>query len=288
MKPRYPIYVISKGRWENGLTARFLLHDRVPFKLVVEPQEADAYSAAFGGENVLVLPFSNLGLGSIPARNWLWEHAVEQGAERHWCLDDNIRGVSRNYGGRRFRCPAGPALAAVEDFADRYENVAIAGMHHSCFGLPANPAFFHNCHVYCCLLIRSDLPNRWRGRYNEDTDLCLQVLADGLCTVSTNAFLIRKVATMTMKGGNTDELYQGDGRLAMSKNLEQQWPHVVKTTRKYGRPQHHVDWHKFDTPLKLKPGIDLSKIEPNEYGLRLVPRGKVTSPAVKRLIGGTP
>jgi hypothetical protein len=260
----------------------------VPFHLVVEPQEADAYADAFGEERVLVLPSAVLGPGPVPARNWLWEHSVERGFERHWCLDDNIHGMLRSVGRLRIRCPAGPALCALEDFTERYENIAVAGMHHSCFGFPERPAFSLNCHVYCCLLIRGDLSIRWRGPYNEDTDLCLQALADGWCTVTTNAFLIRKVGTMTMKGGNTDELYQGDGRLTMAKELERRWPHVVKTRRRFGRPQHWVDWTKFDTPLKLKPGIDLSKIERNEYGLRLVPRGEITSSAVKRLLASAP
>jgi hypothetical protein len=271
--PRYPIYIPSKGRWESGLTAKFLKRDGVPFKLVVEQQEADDYARAFGEENVLVLPFSNLGLGSIPARNWQWEHAIEHGAERHWCIDDNIKCIERSFDGKRLSCPAGPALAAVEDFVDRYENVGIGGLHHRFFAFaPGLPPFFLNCHVYSCMLVRSDLAYRWRGRYNEDTDLCLQAIADGWCTVNVNAFLINKAATMTMKGGNTDELYAGDGRLAMAKELQRRWPHVVSISRKYGHPQHRVDWKKFRAPLKLKPGIDLDSIEPNEYGLRLLPR----------------
>jgi len=46
----------------------------------------------------------------------------------------------------------------------------------------------------------------------------------------------------------------------------------VKTGRRFKRPQHIVKnaWGKFDTPLKLKPGIDLSTLEPNEYGMKLV------------------
>ena len=36
--PEYPIYVISKSRYENALTAKFLIRDKVPFKLVIEPQ----------------------------------------------------------------------------------------------------------------------------------------------------------------------------------------------------------------------------------------------------------
>lgn len=80
--PQYPVYVISKGRADvNQHTAAFLQEDGVPHHVVVEPQEADRYIERFGPDQVLVLPFSNLGLGSIPARNWCWEHALEAGAE---------------------------------------------------------------------------------------------------------------------------------------------------------------------------------------------------------------
>jgi hypothetical protein len=128
--------------------------------------------------------------------------------------------------------------------------------------------FYLNVHVYSCLLIKNDLPFRWRGRYNEDTDLCLQVLAAGWCTVLINAFLIFKVRTMRMKGGNTDELYKDDGRLRMARSLERMWPGVVTVDRRFKRPQHIVKWNKFDTPLKLKPGIEIP-LEPNEYGMEL-------------------
>jgi hypothetical protein len=268
--PRYPVYVISKGRHDTGYTAKFLLHDKVPFKIVVEPQERDAYASAFGAENLLLLPFSNLGLGGIPARNWCWEHAKESGAARHWILDDNIRSIRRNFRGKRFVCSAGPALAAVEDFTDRYENIAIAGLQYNMFAINRMPPFYLNTHVYSCLLIDNAITQRWRGRYNEDTDLCLQVLAAGMCTVNVNAFTIEKMRTMTMKGGNSDQLYKGDGRLRMARSLQRVWPHVVETDRRFNRPQHKIrdEWKKFDTPLRLKPGIDLSEIrETNEYGL---------------------
>ena len=42
-KPNYPVYVISKGRYDSCLTANFLLKDKVDFKLVIEPQEYDKY-----------------------------------------------------------------------------------------------------------------------------------------------------------------------------------------------------------------------------------------------------
>jgi hypothetical protein len=282
-KPRYPVYVISKGRPDTCLTARFLLRDRVPFSLVVEAPEADRYAEHYGRERLLVLPFADLGLGSIPARNWVWEHALAAGAARHWILDDNIRYVRRSYHGRRIPCDSGPAFAAVEDFTERYENVAVAGLNYQMFGYRGVPPFTRNTHVYSCLLIDNALPFRWRGRYNEDTDLCLQVLASGLCTVLVNVFLIHKMPSMKMRGGNTDELYAGDGRLRMARSLERLWPGVVTVSRRYGRPQHVVDWHKFDTPLRLRADVDLSTLAPNEYGMTLATVRETVSPGLQEV-----
>lgn len=254
---RYPIYVISKGRYERCLTARCFVEHGVPFTLVVEPQEADEYRARFG-DAVAVLPFSNLGLGSIPARNWVWEHARESGAFRHWIFDDNIRGFRRYYDGRRLKCPPQVCIDVAETFTDRYENVAIAGFNYDVFAIPPIKVPFRtNCHVYSSLLIRNDLPQRWRGRYNEDTDLCLQVLSAGWCTVQFQAFLIQKIATMQMAGGNTDQLYAGDGRLKMARSLERMWPGVVTVDRRWERPQHVVDWKRFASiPLIRRPDAD--------------------------------
>jgi hypothetical protein len=266
--PRYPLYVISKGRADVCLTARFLLREGVPFRLVVEKEEFDSYAENLPGAKIEVLPFSNLGLGGIPARNWVWEHAKKSGAERHWILDDNIGRVRRMWKGKRYFCDSGPVFASCEDFADRYENIAVLGLNYSTFARPGTPPFYPNVHVYSCLLIKNDLTNRWRGRYNEDTDLCLQVLADGWCTALINAFMIDKIATMTMKGGNTSELYKGDGRLKMARSLEKMWPGVVTTTRRFRRPQHYVDWSKFTTPLRPRAGVRAKSS--NEYGLAFV------------------
>jgi len=272
--PQYPVYVISKGRYDCCKTAKFLIRDNVPFHIVIEPQEEDLYLKEFNKDQLYILPFSNLGLGSIPARNWVWEHAKSLGAERHWILDDNISGIYRRYRARKVKCDAGVAFRVCEDFINRYENIAIGGMNYFMFAPTKRKLkpFFHNVHVYSCLCIRNDLSFRWRGRYNEDTDLCLQVLATGWCTVLINVFLVDKAVTMSMKGGNMETLYKSDGRLKMARSLQRQWPYAVETKRRYNRPQHSVrkTWRGFDTPLKLKPGINLSELEVNEYGLELV------------------
>ena len=290
MIPRYPVYIPTKGRWRTPMTAKALAADGVPFRFVVEPQEAAAYEALFGADHVLVLPFSNLGQGSIPARNWIKEHATDEGHERHWQLDDNIRQFFRRYKGERLPCHAGAALAVTEDFVDRYENVAIAGLGYDMFqpdGLPL-PPFYLNTHVYSCTLVLNSTPHRWRGRYNEDTDMCLQVLTDGWCTVQMNIFSAKKIATMRMKGGNTDELYRDDGRANMSRSLERRWPHVVETKRRWGRPAHVVRdaWKRFDTPLRRKPGFDPEKVDGSKYAMKVVELEPVRSEALRKLIEG--
>ena len=285
-KPLYPIYVISKGRYADCLTAKFLVRDGIDFHLDVEPQEADEYIKRFGKERVLILPFSNLGLGSIPARNWVWEHSKSLGFKRHWILDDNIRYMKRWYKGRRILCSSQYAFVVSEDFVERYTNIAIAGLNYEMFGIKFVAPFTLNAHVYSCLLILNDLPYRWRGRYNEDTDLCLQVLSGNWCTVLFNIFLISKMRTMTMKGGNSAELYKGDGRLVMAHSLEVAWPGVVETKRRFQRPQHVIKnaWRHFDTQLIRRTDIDWEKIgKTNEYGMKLVKKQEIKSKSVNKL-----
>ena len=284
--PRYPVYIPSKGRADYCLTARMFDTDGVPFRLVIEEQEYDEYAANFGEERLLVLPFSNQG-SVIPARNWIKDHATAEGHKRHWQFDDNIRSTRRLYANKRMYCRSGLALAVCEDFTDRYTNVAVSGFQYTMFAPTETaklPPFVLNCHVYSCSLILNELPNRWRGQYNEDTDYCLQVLADGWCTVLLYAFMVDKMRTMMMSGGNTDALYQwSDGRLKMARSLERKWPGVVETKRRFQRPQHVVkdSWKRFDT--QLIPAGDIDRT-PNNYGMKLKAVRPVRSESLRRLL----
>jgi len=277
INPRYPIYIISKGRWESRMTSRALEGMGVPYSIVVEPQEYAQYASVIDPKKILILPFSNLGKGSIPARNWVWEHAISLGVDRHWILDDNIQRFWRTNRNRRHPVKSGVVFRTVEDFVDRYENVAIAGHQYFMFApsRQAYPPFFLNTRVYSCILIKNLPYRRWRGRYNEDTDLSLRALKAGWCTVLFYAFQAHKTPTMRMKGGNTDELYQQgdafDGRLEMARSLVAQHPDITKVVWKWGRYQHSVDYRRFrSNQLKRKSSLIEEGI--NEYGLTLVPR----------------
>jgi hypothetical protein len=272
INPKYPIYIISKGRWERPLTSRALDKMGINYKIVIEPEEFDNYSSVIDKKKIHILPFSNLGKGSIPARNWVWEDSIKNGAKRHWILDDNIDGFVRYNNNRKIQCYSPAIFRAAEDFVDRYVNIKKAGFNYRFMGGDTrmdNVPFRLNTRIYSCILLSNDISHRWRGRYNEDTDLSLRILKDGYCTVLFQAFLCNKQATMTMKGGNTDELYQGDGRLEMAKSLQDQHPDIVKVTKKWGRYQHHVDYSSFKkNKLILKPGVVIPE-GINNYGMVL-------------------
>ena len=250
---KYPIYIISKGRWESRLTSKALESLHVPYRIVIEPQELQEYSAVIDPQKILVLPFSNLGQGSIPARNWVWQHSLSEGHTRHWILDDNISAFRYWNRNKREKITEGWIFGEAERFCDRYSNIALAGFQYNMFAVTeslyhgnftAKP-FILNTRIYSCILIQNDIQHRWRGRYNEDTDLSLRVLKDGFCTILFYAFLCDKAKTMTMKGGNSDELYAGDGRKEMMESLIKQHPDCVRAGKKWGRCQHVVDYTRF-------------------------------------------
>jgi hypothetical protein len=272
MNPKYPIYIISKGRWESRLTSNALEESNIPYRIVVEPDEYDNYAAVIDSSKILCLPFSNLGQGSIPARNFVWEHSINEGHERHWILDDNIEGFYRYNYSIKYRVVTGTIFKCAEDFIERYENIALAGFQYKFFATHCRnrPAFILNTRIYSCILIKNDLPYRWRGRYNEDTDLSLRALKDGWCTILFNAFLQGKAATMTMSGGNTDNVYtDNDERMKFAKSLEEQHPNLVKVVRKFNRWHHQVNYGHFkNNKLVKKQGIEIPN-RVNEYGMVL-------------------
>ena len=274
MKNKYPIYIISKGRWNSRLTSKALDEMKQQYRIVVEPKEYDMYSQYISADKIICLPdnFSEQKQGGIPARNFVWEHSINEGHKRHWILDDNIEQFNRLNRNLQVKVLTGSIFKAAEDFIDRYENVALAGFQYDYFAKAKTilPAFYLNTRIYSCILIKNDLPYRWRGRYNEDTDLSLRALKDGWCTVLFYAFIQQKAQTMTMKGGNTDTIYnQGDDRLEFAESLQKQHPDVAKVTWKFNRWHHHVNYKPFKKNKLIKKEGIVVKRGINEYGMVL-------------------
>jgi len=270
---KYPIYIISKGRSHNPLTARAMNVNGIDYRIVVEPNEVTEYEKVIDKSKILVLPsnFSEMGKGSIPVRNWVWEHSLSLGYSKHWVVDDNIMKFMRLNNNKRIQCRSSQFFRILEDFTDRYENVGLSGFNYQNFAHDRveMPPYKTNTRIYSCILIDNHLPFRWRGKYNEDTDLSLNVLKSGLCTILFNALLIDKTGTGRNKGGNEDIYNETDKRKEFAESLQSLHPDIVKVSWKFNRWHHHINYKVFKQKLKRIDGLILSD-EINNYGMELV------------------
>lgn len=291
------------------VTSKALTRMKQFHRIIVEPQEVDAYQRSIDhmGLTAEVVPLDmayksryemcdELGLtkssGPGPARNFAWDHSISLGAERHWVMDDNIiLFCLRLDGKRRIEIEHQVFWRAMEDFVLRYKNVAMAGPNYSFFARGKLAPIGFNTRIYSCNLIRNDLPQRWRGRYNEDTILSLDILSAGWCTAQFNAFLQKKMPTQALKGGNTGEFYHREGvvqkgkmyadtgTIAKSEMMVKVYPSISKMVYKFSRWHHEVDYSNFKkNQLILDPSFksenDYRKIFKVIANPRRFPSGK--------------
>jgi hypothetical protein len=299
--PQFPLYIPTKGRHEFMVTSKALTEMRVRHYLIVEPQQVDDYQRSVKAMGLLaaVLPLDmkfketyelcdDLGLtkstGPGPARNFAWEHSKAKGHAWHWVMDDNIVSFMRLNKSMRVKVTAPSFWRAMEEFVLRYKNIAMAGPNYSFFARETKhlPPFVQNTRIYSCNLIRNDLPFRWRGRYNEDTIISLDMLKAGWCTVQFNALLQAKLGTQILPGGNTAEFYHAEGKLnggkyaaggtdEKSKMLVRVHPDVCELVWRFGRVHHHVDYTPFKRHLLIRKP-DAAKPSDTEYGMKLMRR----------------
>ena len=286
MNPKYPIYIVSKGGWESRLTSKSLERMKVPYYIIVEEQEYEKYITTISKEKVLILPpeyqanydvFNDdigkgKGVGPGAARNFAWDHSIDLGEKKHWVLDDNIYDFYRLNRNAKNIVQTGTIFRCAEDFVNRYTNVLISGFNYCkfCIASEKYPPYLFNTRIYSTLLIDNKTKHRWRGRYNEDTDLSLRVLKDGDCTLQFNAFLQEKATTQRLRGGNSKEFYDEEGTLNKSKMLQEMHPDLARVVWRFNRWHHFVDYKPFkrNKPIKVD-GLAIPK-GINNYGMKMM------------------
>ena len=288
LQPEYPIYVISKGRWEKTrrLTINWLIKCKIDFKVIVEPDEFDDYENELNYlgkyQYVLKLPteYANQGQGSIPARNFAMKHSSQRLFERCWILDDNINGYMWNNHSQRVPVESGNVFSFIEEYTDKFTNVLISGHEYtSNVNYDMKIPVMKNRRVFSSMLIDNKIADKlgegWRGIYNEDVDICIRTLKAGYTTLLFNNITSNKNATGRTRGGNTDGIYALDGNgsgVLKTQSLINQHPDCVKPIIKYKPPRthHKVNWDLWkDNEVKYRHNhAEVSK----SYDMTLVKR----------------
>ena len=242
MNPEFPLYIPSKGRYDIRKTSDYLSLCAIQHYIIVEKTEYELYLANTKNNKYVTLlildkkyqdnyeTLDDLGdtksKGPGAARNFAWQHSIDNGFKWHWVMDDNILSFKRTNKNRQ---------------------------------------------IYVSNLIRNDIPYKWRGRYNEDTILSLDILSDGFCTIQFNAFVQDKLTTQLIKGGNTGEFYAKEGTLPKSQMLADVYPEYSKVKWRFKRIHHYVDYSSFKrNKLIRKSNLDFDNIkEINNYGMKI-------------------
>jgi hypothetical protein len=234
--PRFPVYVVSKGRAGKSRTVRHLFG--IPFMLVVEPQDEIQYRLAYPFALIYVLPENDLGVAY--ARQCMLEHVRSLGVEKFWQIDDNIGSFSVCVNGVWRRSTAVEVLTEVEDKAD------LLGIE---MAAPDFRAWKHehewtkNSHTVCCVLTPTvSVDYDVSIVCHEDIDFCVRHLLAGGSTIRFHRLAIKKAHKMgTMIGGCQGKALtprvlaerQGEYQMRMK------YPHLLQASKGY---RGHVKW----------------------------------------------
>jgi len=282
--PKYPIYVISYKRFnkKDCLTPKFLEKMNLPYYICIRRDQKEDYKKFLteqGWTNWTILLCNSNELGSTIQRNTCWEHSVSSGFKKFWLLDDNMEGWTYFNELKQVNINSPLCFTLLEDLIDNTNGKVGIISHNYTSDVPdgelRNPIQF-NCKNYSSLLINTELLDplniKFRLLYNEDVDLTLQVLSNGLYTMGTNIFLVNKRPTNSNGGGNT-EIYgkktdQVNKFLQKYLCLENQWKHlnsvIPKTLQQVEQgkskiPHHKVDYKKvmkiFNLKTELRPKV---------------------------------
>ena len=262
-QPQYPIYIPTYQRHETCYTARTLTDLGIKdYYLVIrnEPAEINNYRDAidkFKLTGKLLIMTDDFYQDqkeqgndySIIPRNYAYQHAIDTGFTAHWCIDDNIKGFFRRNNGSILAFEnTGFPLYFVEEYIKKYDNVYQAGIQYRHLGYPMGhrTAIILNSRVYSCILNKHIDGFRWRGKYNEDTDLSIRLLKAGYATMTFQNILCGKQSTSSVKGGNTDAFHKTEtGYMDKAKSLKEQHPEITEIVIKYNRPHHQVNYTGF-------------------------------------------
>lgn len=242
----WPIFIPTKGRAYDLKTARVLAEERLPFTLVVEPQEADLYRSVPGG-TVVVLPARDMGLAYsrrfILGLNDGW----------FWMMDDDVGYfLRRNLETRRAeKCRATEALHSAEVMFEGIENLGQGALEYRQVIWATTKPYMPQsaCDVVVAIhggrvkargvSYRDDFPCK------EDRDFTLQVLSSGLKTARCQSYGFSAPKNGSNRGGLMPEYSSGKEAVG-SRALAAAWPGIVREhTKTNGRPDAKIDWKRF-------------------------------------------
>tara|TARA_R110000751_G_scaffold55897_5_gene119775 strand:- start:354 stop:1178 length:825 start_codon:yes stop_codon:yes gene_type:complete len=201
---KYQIFIPSKNRAENCITAQELILEGADFVIVVEPQDYAAYKKVYSENNLLVLNENDKGIGYV--RNFIKNYAANKNLKYYWQIDDDLKFKKRINDKNEYHS-ACSMLSEIESYVDGHSNIGIAGLRNQVFAWTLKTDMTFN--IQCCAanLVRSDMKAQYENEIVEDTDFNMQVLTEGFCTVTFDKLLFMTGTPGKNSGGCSGDTY---------------------------------------------------------------------------------
>jgi len=214
-KPRYPINIISLGRFTDttGFTHKTLSSLKIHHYIFIEEREKENYEKWVNSEFCEIIiadNFSELKQGGTPMRNFILNYWREKNIDWLWMLDDNIKHFTRNHLGYKKIIKTGEIFSCVEDFINDTQNVGVCSFFDDQMVATTNPVSI-NTQCFSCLFINLTTGLDFEFKYNEDHIFSIRNICSGYNTIKFHHFGYRKPVSGSIKGGNTDTIYANDG-----------------------------------------------------------------------------
>lgn len=242
----FPIYIASKRRSENCSTFTKLMEEGCEnCFLVVEPQDYEAYKAAFPMYVDRIKQLQANDQGITFARNSVLAYARESGHAWFWMMDDDISNMYFVVNKKCIKSPFMTVLWRAEEVITTTP-AAIGAMEYQQYAWAAKNEKTHDSYCDVAVLINVEKTKHINYRQNckEDRDMVLQILSLGMMAVRSTWTAFSAPKNGSNKGG-LSEAYAGGLENHWSARMIQLWPGVCRMNIKPdGRPDVKINWKK--------------------------------------------
>lgn len=240
---KYPICIISKGRAKTCTTHKLFESFGIDYYYMVEPQDYQKYVDIFGQEKVINIKENDKGIYYV--RNFCIEWSKNNGHEKHWQIDDDLRGLFfRNMNevkGFRDREKINNPLKMlfeIESFSDNCTNFGGACLTHDGFAFSKKRDIDLNKMIYCFQLLNNNIQARYQPRTSEDVDFSVRILKENLVTMVFNKYSFSTPSSGSVEGGCNDSIdYINNGRKTRNLKLVETYPEWFTEYEKNGQSE---------------------------------------------------
>ena len=211
---KYPICVLSYKRADkNGKTHLLLTKKKINHYLFIQKSQLEAYESWYNPDYCKLIvgdEWSDEGMGSTTVRNYILNWGKDQGYDRVWMLDDNIKGYKRYYQGGKNEITSNEIFTHIEKYIERYDNVG--GVSHNFNPFIAEgdcrACIVTNNKCYSSMLLKTDGEIIFRYKHQEDNLISIEYINKGYCNLCFNSILYDKDTSGMNGGGNREAIYK--------------------------------------------------------------------------------